>query len=150
MAVNETVKQHMTQSRISVCISVGKSGFSAYFFTPNPDIPFYPDFCAGPQRPHTVWQLLWHRRCRPTDEKCSNVKTITWWCIVFQTSDSLTVNDKDSIEELRVKGVTQEVRLWGLNRTRDRVTTKEHTSFCECCLRQIAALTSTKCICHYQ
>ena len=54
-------------------------------------------------------------------KNCSNVNTITWWCNVLQTSDSLKVNDElRLIEELKVRGVTQEVRLWGLNRTRDR------------------------------
>jgi len=79
----------------------------------------------------------WHRQCRPTDENknCSNVNTITWWCNVFQTSDSLKVNDELVIEELRVRGVTQEVRLRGLNRrTRDRTEVTIRTNIQKHCI----------------
>ena len=102
----------------------GKSGFPAYFFTPNPDIQILSGFFVQVHiGPLLFSNCKWHRRRRPTDlnKNCSNVNTIMWWCNVFQTSDWLKPGEWwRLIEELRVRGVTQEVRLRGLNRrTRD-------------------------------
>jgi len=80
----------------------GKSGFSAYFSRHIRISGFYPDFFVQVRiGPYILFSSCkWHRRCRPTDENknCSNVNTITWWCNVFQTSDSLKVNDEDSLK----------------------------------------------------
>ena len=46
----------------------------------------------------------------------SNVKTIIWWCNVFQTSDSLKVNDEDSLKSspdfhFKISGFSAAIKL---------------------------------------
>ena len=98
-------KSQFKSIEISVCISVPlwQIRIFGWFFTPNPDIRiFYPDiFVQVRIGPYILFSSCkWHRRCRPTDQNknCSNVNTITWWCNVFKTSDSLKVNDEDSLK----------------------------------------------------
>ena len=99
-------KIHWWSLTSSDCISVPLWQIRIFglFFMPNPDIWILSGFFFVQVRigPYILFSnCKWHRRCRPTHENtnCSkNVNTITWWCNVFQTSDSLKVNDEDSLK----------------------------------------------------
>ena len=90
-----TFRRHSTRLRVlSVCISVPLWQIRLFglFFTPSPDIRILSGFFfAGPHRPYILFSNCDTGDVGLTDENknCSNVNTITWWCNVLKTSDSL-------------------------------------------------------------
>jgi len=94
-------------------------------------------FCTGPYiGPYIPFSnCKWHRRCMPDwwKFKCSNAQTTSWIVInVFQTSDSLTVND-DSLKSSESKESLR--RSDSEDNTRGRGTESLRTNIQKHCIR---------------
>ena len=120
-AMHSIAVQHPWHIVFAYPFHFGISRFSAYFFMPNLDIRILSRFFMQVHiDPYILFSSCkWHQWCRPSDES----KNAKWlrdgvMCFILQIHTRWMMK---TLEEPRVKGVTQEVRLRGLNRrTRDR------------------------------